>query len=148
MTSDRSKRRVVRVAIGAYLVGLAFMLLVPWGDVPGQSIGFLARVAGRLGAPDVVLVPGRLEFVLNVLIVVPVTAGLAWARPQVRWAEWTGYGFLGSLGVEAVQAVFLPQRSATYADVVANTAGALIGSLLGVALRRWYVAPRASRAGR
>ncbi|NHC23869.1 hypothetical protein G6553_11880 [Nocardioides sp. IC4_145] len=45
--------------------------------------------------------------------------------------------FVGSAGVELVQAFLLPARSATYVDIVANTAGGLLGAAAVAVLRRW-----------
>ncbi len=140
---------MVSVTLGVYCLGLATMLLVPWGEVPGRILDDVARVAQHLGAPAVLLVPERVEFVANVLVVVPVVAAASWLRPRVPWSEWTAYGFIASVSVETVQAVFMPERSATFADVVANTAGALIGAALGWLLHQHHEPGRVggARAG-
>ena len=57
---------------------------------------------------------------------------LLWPRPS--WRDWTAVGFVASFLVEVVQAVALGGRSATHADVVANTLGTLLGALLGLAV--------------
>lgn len=62
---------------------------------------------------------------------------LVWRR--TNWRDWTAYGFVISFGVEAVQALFLPHRSATFSDVVANTLGGLLGGLLGALVSRLVV---------
>lgn len=129
---------MVATTLAAYLLGLMFMLLVPWGDVPSWSLDHLARVAAHLGAPDVLLGPTRVEFGANVLVIVPVVVAAAWLLPRVRWSEWTAYGFIASLGVEAVQALVLSGRLATFSDVVANTTGALIGAVIGSALHQRF----------
>jgi VanZ family protein len=52
----------------------------------------------------------------------------------------------GSFGIEAVQALVLPARSAQFVDVVSNTLGALVGALLAVPLAgRVYAERRTSR---
>lgn len=118
------------MTLGIYLVILIFMLLVPRGEVPTEALGGFTNLARSLGAPEVVLVPVRLEFLANVAVVVPVVILASVGAPTVRWTAWTTYGFVASLTVEAIQAVFLPGRSATFSDVVANTSGALIGSIV------------------
>lgn len=130
MNAGRGGRRAVLAALVVYVALAAVMLLVPWGDVPTRSLEVLSRVLGRAGAPAALLAPTRFEFVANVLVVVPAIAGGAWLWPRIRWAQWTAYGFVASLAVETFQAVVLSCRSATFSDVVANTSGALIGSLL------------------
>jgi VanZ family protein len=57
-----------------------------------------------------------------------VLAGLAW--PSYSWRDWTALAFLGAVCVEVTQAVLLSGRQATFSDVVANTAGALVGAVL------------------
>lgn len=137
VAKDGSARRIVVAAFCAYLCGLAFMVLVPRGDIPGRALAKLAVAADRMGAPDVLLGPTRVEFGANVLVVIPLVVMASWLLPQVRWTEWTAYCFIASLGVEAFQAIVLSGRSATFRDVVANTAGALIGAVIGwIVLRR------------
>jgi VanZ family protein len=55
-------------------------------------------------------------------------AAVAW--PSTTWRDWTAYGFVFSAGAELGQALFLPERSLTYVDVVANTLGAAIGGIV------------------
>jgi glycopeptide antibiotics resistance protein len=90
----------------------------------------------------------RLEVVMNAVIVAPVTflASVVWTRHS--WRDWTAYGFLASLAVETVQGLLLPDRQASFSDVVANTAGAMLGALLArFVMRRWASpADRGSRA--
>ena len=66
----------------------------------------------------------------NVLIIAPVTFFASLLRPRYSWLEWTALGFLAALLVEVIQAVALPDRSATFSDIVANTLGALVGALV------------------
>lgn len=138
-------RQVVAGLLCAYLGILVFMVVVPWGDIPTRVLSGAARAADRLGAPAVLLEPTRFEFIANVLVVVPVVAAVSWLVPKVRWTEWTAYGFVASISVEALQALVVTGRSATYSDVVANTAGALAGAVVGLLVRR--VARRPDRAG-
>jgi glycopeptide antibiotics resistance protein len=80
-----------------------------------------------------VLVPERVEFLANVLILIPAIALGALLWPRFGWRDWTAYGFVFSGAVEAVQAVILDERSATYVDGVANTLGAF-GAFGGAAV--------------
>ena len=72
----------------------------------------------------------RLEVVMNAVIVAPVAFLATSVWPRHGWRDWTAFGFLASLSVEAVQGLLLPDRQASFSDVVANTAGALVGALL------------------
>lgn len=135
MTGGRL-RPVVAALLGVYLLCLTFILLVPWGQVPTRGVSEVVLFARHLGVPEVLLLPTRAEFAANAAIVVPAVAAASWLRPRVRWSGWTAYAFLASLSVEAVQALLLPGRSATFVDVVANTTGAVAGGLLGAAYHR------------
>jgi hypothetical protein len=122
-------RRAARVALAAYAVFLAFVFLNPSADVPSSSVSWLAEAGARVGLPGPLVVPSRVEFIANVLILMPVSFLGSVLLPRLDWRDWTAYGFVLSGTVELVQAVLLPARSATFADVVANTAGALVGAV-------------------
>jgi glycopeptide antibiotics resistance protein len=72
----------------------------------------------------------RLEVVMNGVIVAPVTFLASFVWPRHSWRDWTAFGFLASVAVEAVQGLLLSGRHASFSDVVANTAGAMVGALL------------------
>lgn len=124
------------VALTVYLLVLLFALLTPSAATPSSSVSWVAEVLRSLGAPERVLIPDRVEFLCNVAILVPATAlgSLLWRAPS--WRDWTAYGFVFAGTIEVVQGLLLPQRSATYVDVVANTLGALLGAMLVAAARR------------
>lgn len=84
------------------------------------------------GSPAVMTAPGRVEFVLNTAMFTPVAflAGLTF--PRHHWANWVVYGFVVSGAVELLQGLLLPPRSAQFVDVVANTLGALLGTLIAL----------------
>jgi glycopeptide antibiotics resistance protein len=82
------------------------------------------------GAPAVLSTPGRVEFLLNTAMFAPVAFLAAVAFPRHPWANWVVYGFVLSGGVELLQGLYLPPRSAQFVDVVANTLGGLIGTVI------------------
>ncbi|WP_167736032.1 VanZ family protein [Nocardioides sp. 503] len=135
-TRDRT-RRAARVLLLCYLAVLLFALLTPSVDTPSSSVSWVGDVLDRLGAPDRLLVPSRVEFLCNVAILVPATglAALIWAGRT--WRDWTAYGFVFAGSVEVVQALLLDERSATYVDVVANALGALLGGASVGLARAW-----------
>lgn len=94
----------------------------------------LAAALGRLGVPDALVEPVRVELGLNVAAFVPLSllGSLLW--PRATWRDWTAGGFVASFLVESVQALALDGRSATHTDVVANTLGTLAGALLALGL--------------
>lgn len=119
----------------AYGAFLAVVLLTPTAGPQSSSVGWVDALARRLGAPAEFTAPGRVEFVCNALILMPVSAlgSLRW--PRTTWRDWTAYAFLIAGGVELVQGLLLPGRSASFVDVVANTAGGLGGAVFIAALR-------------
>ncbi|GEP33631.1 hypothetical protein NSZ01_13990 [Nocardioides szechwanensis] len=123
------------IALTAYLLVLLFALLTPSAATPSSSVSWVAEVLRSLGAPERVLIPDRVEFLCNVAILVPASAlgSLLWRA--ATWRDWTAYGFVFAGAIEVVQGLLLPERSATYVDVVANTLGALVGALLVAATR-------------
>lgn len=132
------RRRVVAL-LGAWLVLLAALLLEPTGRAPSWLIRTVADAADGLGLPSAMSATGHVGFALNVVAFVPVSllGSLLWPRPT--WRDWTALGFVASFLVEVCQAVFLSSRTATYADVVSNTLGALVGAAVAAA----YVRARA-----
>lgn len=127
-------RRALAVALAAWTVVLALTLLAPSAAGPSWLVETGSGILGRLGLPEVLAAPERVEFGLNVAAFVPLSllGTLLWSRPT--WRDWTAIGFAASFLVEVVQAVALAGRSATHADVVANTLGTLLGALLGLAV--------------
>ncbi|MFC7725600.1 VanZ family protein [Nocardioides sp. GCM10028917] len=147
--SDRPLSRRARMAVCAALVAwvalLAVVLLAPSSAGPDWVISHLAEALRRLGLPEVLAHPGRVESMLNVVAFVPLglLGSLLWTRPT--WRDWTAVGFVVSFAVEVVQAVALGARQATNGDVVANTLGMLVGALLGLLVTR-ILSSRARRA--
>ncbi len=127
-------RRVLAVVLVGYLAVLLFALLTPSAQTPSSSVAWIGDVLRALGAPERLLVPERVEFLANVAILVPATGLAALLVPSATWRDWTAYGFLFAGSIEVCQGLFLPARSATYVDVVANTLGAALGGIAAAAL--------------
>lgn len=80
--------------------------------------------------------PEDVDVGLNVaMMLVPALLGTL-TFPRVRWWWFVLAGFVASLAIELTQYYWLDSRSAQVADVVANTAGALVGALSGRLLNR------------
>ena len=88
------------------------------------------------GAPAWTTLPGRVEFVLNTAMFAPIAFLAALTFPRHPWANWVVYALVASGGVELLQGLYLPPRSAQFEDIVANTSGALLGALAGAAATR------------
>jgi glycopeptide antibiotics resistance protein len=146
MTSTPALRRT-GAAIG--LVYAALLAVIAFQPTPvGQGVyPLIIRTVTRLqdlGAPDWVSYTS-VEFTANILLFVPLGAILVLFVGPRRW--WWGpvAGFLISGCIELGQLLFLSHRVATINDVVANTAGALLGAALAAILvlpvtRRRHVA--------
>ncbi|ROP65044.1 VanZ family protein [Curtobacterium sp. ZW137] len=142
-------RRVATWLIVVY--GVAVLLVgftgspVDAGVHPGILRALVA--AHRLGVPDW-FGYGALEFTANVLFFVPLGLLVVLLLGGRRW--WVGAvaGLLVSTAIESGQALFLPARFASFDDVLANTSGAAIGALIGVAVLARAARHRNSRPGR
>lgn len=140
-----SHRRLALVALAAYTLGLVVVLLNPSDAAGSSAVERTVELLTRIGAPDAVAAPHRVEFALNVAIFAPwaLLASLVWPRPT--WRDWTAYGFVATALVETAQAVLYSGRAATFSDVAANTLGALLGA---VAVSLWRAArPARDEAG-
>lgn len=128
-------RLLLRIVFAVYLVVMGFVV---WSPQPTGGVGILqvvARwVASMLGTP-----PGPtfdvLEVAANVAMFVPFGVLALTAYRWMRVWSATLAGLVTSGIIEGVQ-LFLPTRYATVSDLVANTAGALLGALLVAASRR------------
>jgi len=74
------------------------------------------------------------EFAANIVMFLPVGAVARWWRPSV-WRN-VLVGLAATVFIESVQGLFLPHRVADYRDIIANTSGALLGSLACWAVSR------------
>jgi glycopeptide antibiotics resistance protein len=135
-------RRVTLLLTFAYLVMLALIAFWPTPvdrDAHGSLLAFISWLHHH-GAPAWVDYDFA-EFSANVALFVPVglfVGLLAGAR-----LSWLGIvvGFATSCGIEIGQLLFLPERYATFNDVVANTLGAVIGTVFAL-LVLWAIHAR------
>lgn len=74
------------------------------------------------------------EFSANIAMFAPVGVFVVILAGARRWWLALLAGFAASCTIELGQLLFLPDRYATLADVVANTAGAAAGTALGLLL--------------
>ncbi|WIB33486.1 VanZ family protein [Curtobacterium sp. MCSS17_005] len=130
----RSRRFATGLAV-AY--GVALALVGFWGSPVDAAGGpWLNRVlaaAHRHGLPERIDY-AAVESLANVVFFVPLgllvvlLAGARW------WWAAIAAGLVISACIETGQALFLPARTATVDDVVANGVGALLGAVVGVLL--------------
>lgn len=123
------------MALTGYLLFLAFVLSQRDASLAVWVIRQCSRVIRVLG-PDWLALPVRVEFMLNVAMIVPAAFLVVMLFPRHHWANWVVYGFVAAGLVEGFQGLFRPLRSAQFVDVVANTAGVLVGVLVALLAMR------------
>ncbi|MCU1418529.1 MAG: hypothetical protein JWP32_2703 [Schumannella sp.] len=133
-----TRRRIVILACVGVAV-LAGVLVV--GYLPSRVDGGLEPTVRRvlawlqgLGAPPWVDYDFA-DFVGNVAFFVPIGLIAALLLPWRWW--WMAVPIAAALSgaLELGQFLFLPQRYASWTDVVANTLGAILGALIAAAIR-------------
>ncbi|MFJ3958964.1 VanZ family protein [Arthrobacter sp. NPDC090010] len=125
-------------AFAAYLAALALVVLLPAQEAQHVT-GFVGVIADflstwgfpRRGAEMAV------EFSSNIVLFVPFGAFLRLLSPPriPGWLLMAG-GTVTSTAIELIQLV-VPGRVTALSDVIANTAGTIVGVLLIALLRRW-----------
>ncbi len=132
----RRLRGALVVAYLGYLVVVAVLVLDPSQHAPGMSLSLLARVLQAARVP-VTVNSDVLEVLSNVALFVPFSLLGALIWPARRALTWVGAGAVLSVAIESWQLLMLPQRFATLSDVLANTAGALIGAVAARVIARF-----------
>lgn len=130
------KRLVVALLVAAALAA-AVLVLNPWSlqdSLIGQGARALGTVTDHLLPPSLDL--HAAEMAGNIALFVPLGFLGALLVPRRRW--WTVVLVLVavSVGIETVQALGLPYRTASVRDVLNNSLGASIGVALAVLLTR------------
>ncbi|GAA1916777.1 hypothetical protein GCM10009797_08050 [Nocardioides hwasunensis] len=135
----------------AYVVALVVLVVGPWGwALNRMTVWFYVQLRYRWPiAPDWAL-PEHYGVLLNVVLFVPMGALLVLVLRRPWW--WvSALAASASAAIELVQGMWLA-REGTWLDVVANTLGALVGSVGAAAvsglLRRRAGSPPAGPPGR
>ncbi len=121
--------------MAVYLVVVALIVFWPTAEVASGSVNVISSTLQSAGAPPSVS-PGRVEFVTNVMLFVPLSFLGNTFRPEWGWKGWLLAGLVGTFAIELTQMLLLPGRSPQVQDVVANTLGAVCGYLLVRLVRR------------
>ena len=127
--------KLARPLLVVYGVLLAWALLWPTSTVQNDLVVRLVQLVNQLHPPAGLVTYARGEVVMNAVIIIPASFLGSLVFPRVTWQAWTAYGFLAAVAVELFQGLVLSGRHAAYSDVVANTAGILIGAVLYLAIR-------------
>ncbi|AMB41447.1 MULTISPECIES: VanZ family protein [Paenarthrobacter] len=124
-------RRWLRAAFVAYLVLLAIVVFLPSKEASTVT-GFVGVIAGRLAALGLPFKEAAIgvEFVSNIVMFVPFGLLATFLWPG-RWNWWRMLllGAATSTFIEITQLI-IPGRVTALSDVIANSAGALIGAVV------------------
>jgi VanZ family protein len=153
VSAPRSRRRAALLA-GVAVLCLAGVLVV--GYLPSRIDGGVEPAVRRvlawlqaMGAPEWVNYDFA-DFVANIGFFVPIGLVAALLLPWRIWWLAMPLGAVLSGALELGQALFLPERYASWTDVLANTIGTFLGALIGAAIRaatrRAAATPRAPRS--
>ncbi|MFF2316496.1 VanZ family protein [Arthrobacter sp. NPDC058097] len=128
-----------RTLLGLYLAALAFVAFWPT-PVDRPIAGRLQAVLFALhhsGVPELINY-SFVEFASNILMFTPIGMLAALAFPAFHRGRIVLSAFLASCCIELGQKLFLHDRFPSAMDIVANTAGAMLGVwVLGV-LEEWF----------
>ena len=121
-------RRLLAAALVLEVLGIAWLVLNPSPATPTGAVSHLSGLLTFLGFPAWLFGTDQVEFGLNVLLFVPLTALAALLWPRVPTWGWILLGFATSSTLEWLQLTFLSERSSTSRDIIANTLGAALGA--------------------
>lgn len=143
-----SARRRILVTFAVYVVLLVAIAL--WPDpidapIRGRVVEFM-RFLRPLGLPE--LAYRNVEATANIALLMPLGLVIGLVLP-IRWS-WCAplTGFACGIVIELTQSAFLPERLATWNDVVLNTVGSAIGAVVGVGVRSFTLWRRSRRGHR
>ena len=112
------------MAYVAYLLAVGFLVWNPDPSAPGGAVETVADLLDRIGLP---LGTSGVEFGLNVVMFVPLSLLGAFLFGRWRLYDWLIIGLLATVLIETVQGLFLPTRTGSSRDVVANSLGSAVG---------------------
>jgi glycopeptide antibiotics resistance protein len=134
---SRARQWVALSLLAGYVVVVALATLTPtaFDDVLQPSLKEMLSALHGTGLPAWFGF-SALEFSANILMFIPLAFALSLLMPFRLW--WLPFliGPALSIGIEVTQALLLAHRTPTVRDVIANSAGAVIGTLIAYWLRR------------
>ena len=131
------RRRELQAAFGVYLVALALVVFLPSKEASTVT-GFVGVIAGWLAALGLPFKEAAIgvEFVANIVMFVPFGLLTTFLWPS-RWNWWRMLllGAATSTFIEVTQLI-IPGRVTALSDVIANTAGGVVGAAVTAWVQR------------
>lgn len=126
--------RVLQIILGAYVALLAVVGFFP-SPVDRPIDAPLSRIIQWCGQHGLGFISyAHVEFGANIALFVPLGMLIAMLFGPRRWWRAPVICFVATVIIELGQRVLLPQRVASIADVIANTIGGILGTLVAVAI--------------
>lgn len=116
-----------RVAVATVLTSAALIAAATLGPTaPNPGLPAACIICGTLGGVDLIL---------NIVLFLPLGMGLRWLTGS--WKVTALAGLMTTVFIESLQWQLIPGRDASLGDILANTAGTLLGAWLGAAGPGW-----------
>ena len=126
--------RVLQIILGAYVALLAVVGFFP-SPVDRPIDAPLSRIIQWCGQHGLGFISyAHVEFGANIALFVPLGMLIAMLFGPRRWWRAPVICFVATVIIELGQRVLLPQRVASISDVIANTIGGILGTLVAVAI--------------
>ena len=126
--------RALRIILGAYVAVLAVVGFFP-SPVDRPIDAPLWRIIQWCGQHGLGFITyAGVEFGANIALFVPLGMLIALLFGPRRWWRAPVICFVATVIIELGQGALLPQRVASIGDVIANTVGGILGTLVAVAI--------------
>lgn len=133
--SLRSKTSRKSAILSTILEGTIFFFVIIISFITLLPIGLGESNLISLQSSITLIFRGDIEYVLNLIIFIPL--GLSLSLRMKNTLLTIGIGFLFSLTIEIIQYIFPIGRIASIDDLLLNTLGTLIGSIVGLLISRF-----------
>ena len=138
-----TRRRLLGAAYAVYLVSVVWLVWNPDPSAPGGAVEWVVDGFARLHLP---VGTGAVEFGLNIVMFVPLSLLGAFLFGRWRLHDWFLIGLAATVLIELVQGLAMSTtRTSSSLDVLANTAGSMLGYAVALASREVIRRRRADR---
>ena len=127
-----TRRRLLGAAYFVYLLTVAYLV---WNPDPSAAGGAVQAATDLLEWVALPVGPRAVEFGLNVVMFVPLSLLGAFLFDRWGMHDWFLIGLAATVLIEMVQGMFLPTRTNSTLDLVANTIGSMTGLAAALLVR-------------